>query len=208
MTTVTIFPNTEVPAYLGVADGTKVSQTQGTRFTVNVAGRATHIRWFVPTATQPTDGLNGGQVVFGLHRVSDGALLGSTMVSTLGFEGAWMEVALPAPITLTPGVAYQASILTPERYVYRTGFTTASSSPGGELTSTAPPGRWANASTFTLANGVEAGWNFYQDVRFELDATPPAGPILTLWNGTAEVAATATVWNGASEVSAVLEIVA
>ena len=34
----------------------------------------------------------------------------------------------------------------------------------------------------------------------------PAGPTVTVWNGTAEIAATTKVWNGTAEIAATIEV--
>jgi hypothetical protein len=174
----TIF-GVETPATTDAADG--VSYTMGTRFTVAVAGTATHGRWFFPTNT-PSATI---PVEMGIFRNTDQALLGSVQFGLLPTLGAWNQVAFSSPIALATGIEYTIYFWTPLRYVASSPYAWPKTS-GNLTTASTVAGRFAESPGGRVfpTNSFNNG-NYFADLVFE-----PGG---TTQNGTAALSAASSM---------------
>ncbi|MEU4155685.1 DUF4082 domain-containing protein [Actinoplanes sp. NPDC026670] len=193
-----IFGN-EVPATPDGADSSPY--TLGTRFRVTTPGKISHIRWRVPVTSQAE----------GIHIAlfdEDWTALGFRRgISTSGTEGTWAEFALTAPISVVTNRLYTAAVYTPNRYPATNAYPWPKTSSDGYLVTDAPIAGFYNGS-WDLAYPTDSYQytSYFVDVRFTADSVTPAGPTVSVWNGTAEVAASTRVWTGSAEIAGSIAI--
>jgi hypothetical protein len=158
----------QVPTARDNADGTD-SYSMGTYFTPGVDGTITHIRWWFPQSAQP----GGVAVKANLFRTSDSAKLGGADASfaSPGTPDAWNQVALTAPVTVTGGTQYCATVWTPLRYVSTGGFF-GTGMTNGDLSAPAVAGRFTGGASGNVEFPTNSfgNANYFVDVLFE-----PAG---------------------------------
>lgn len=153
----TLWPSTAVPAVPAADDGANVEL--GVRFTSDVAGRATGVRFYKGAG-------NDGTHVGSLWAL-DGTLLAQ---ATFAAEtvGGWQQVRFAAPVAVTPGTEYVASYRAPQgRYAADAGVLGA----GHDAAPLhAPPSGGSGNGRYRYGGGYPDGWssaNYWVDVVFE-----------------------------------------
>ena len=113
----------------------------GMRFTANVAGTITELRYFRGAA----DANDTDTRVLNLWNAA-GVLLGSVTVTSAAGKSGWQVGTLSAPIAIEAGATYVVSYGTTQNYAATANyFTTAHSGPDGVLTAGASSGVFAEA---------------------------------------------------------------
>ncbi len=153
-----------------VDTGDTSSVELGVKFTAEVAGTVTGVRFYKAQA-------NTGTHIGGLWTAS-GTLLASATFSNESASG-WQQVTFAAPVSITAGTTYVAGYLAPS------GHYSANSSGFGSgevanrplhalANSTSANGVYAYSSSSTFPSNTFNATNYYVDVMFA--PTPPTGP--------------------------------
>ena len=142
------------------------------RFTANVAGTITELRYFRGAA----DAGDTDTRVLNLWNAA-GVLLGSVTVTSAAGESDWQVGTLSAPIAIVAGATYVVSYGTTQNYATTANyFTTAHSGPDGVLTAAAGvfatgPGAFPTASYNAT--------NYWADVTFVPTIATNSAPVIT-----------------------------
>jgi hypothetical protein len=118
--------------------------------------------------------------------------------------GGQQRVYFDKQPAVTSGVTYGVAIYTVS-YVYRSVSSWTVTSPSGRIHADKGRLHVGGAGTPIEPEDPQDALYFVAPVLSFGGAAPPAGPTLSVWNGTAEVPATLSVWNGTAEVPAVLD---
>ena len=147
----------------------------GMRFTANVAGTITELRYFRGAA----DAGDTDTRVLNLWNAA-GVLLGSvTVISTAG-ELGWQVGALSAPIAIQAGATYVVSYGTTQNYVATANyFNTAHSGPDGVLTAGVASGVFADGTPGGFPTATYNASNYWADVTFVPTIVANSAPVIT-----------------------------
>lgn len=207
---------TETPALPDNSDGTP-GITTAVNLKFAVPGTV-NVRWYCTT--------NAGGTWTGLvwrkdsgdPNSSGGTLVDSDTFPGTPVGGAWNRIVLGAPVNDTD--FYTVGVHnTQGRYVATTSFPAYGSGQGGVTSAggnvhavenlTGFPGGgqmyqglFGIASTPAYPDSGGTATNYFIDVEFTPDG---GGPTVSVWDGSAEVAATVTVWDGTTEVAATVD---
>lgn len=207
---------TETPALPDNSDGTP-GITTAVNLKFAVPGTV-NVRWYCTT--------NAGGTWTGLvwrktnsdPDTGGGALVDSAAFSGTPTGGAWNRIVLGAAVNDTD--YYTVGVHNDQgRYVATTHFAAYDSGGGGLTSASGNVHAVENGTAFpsggTMFQGlfqIDAspaypgqsgnGSNYFIDVEFTPDG---GGPTVSVWDGSAEVAATVTVWDGTTEVAATVD---
>lgn len=139
----------------GATDG--IALTQGTRFSSDVPGTVTDIKWYFKSGSLPASASGA------FYRYSDKVQLHSPV--SFSVAAGWVTAALTSPVHITAGVDYMTVGWTPSFYVYQ-------SSPGFPISNgshlTAKGCQFDGSSSATFPNNASS-LNFWCDVVFVPD---------------------------------------
>ena len=143
----------------------------GMRFTANVAGTITELRYFRGAA----DAGDTDTRVLNLWNAA-GVLLGSVTVTSTAGELGWQVGTLSAPIAIEAGATYVVSYGTTQNYAATANyFNTAHSGPDGVLTAGVASGVFAAGTPGVFPTATYNASNYWADVTF-VPATATAAP--------------------------------
>lgn len=182
----------QTPALPNLTDQ-PISYSLGTRFSSDVDGYITGLRFFASTGAYPASSPPGTNLILGLFDDATQTELGRvSMLSTAVVLGAWNELALSSPIAITAGTVYMAVYRTPYPYVATTGFF---SSPLTNVHLTATSGAFKDSVgpvdlTYPTSNSTAS---YFADVVFEAgQVINPTGISVPVALGTPAVTFAAT----------------
>ena len=134
----------------------------GMRFTANVAGTITELRYFRGAA----DASDTDTRVLNLWNAA-GVLLGSVTVTSTAGELGWQVGTLSAPIAIEAGATYVVSYGTTQNYAATANyFNTAHSGPDGVLTAGVASGVFAAGTPGVFPTATYNASNYWADVTF------------------------------------------
>ncbi|MCA1569294.1 MAG: DUF4082 domain-containing protein [Chloroflexi bacterium] len=187
----TIWPNTQTGDEYGGVEG-----TFGTRFTVDVAGQITHLRFYETASQDGTVGLK----LWEMTSATAGTELASTSydASATGVSG-WRNVAI-APVTVSPGVQYMVSYhIASGNYIAIVDYFATNPRVSGNLTAPAhnvnptgyPQGTYHSEAALHTIPVTGYGHSYFADVVFgtESTLTQVGSDLDARWNTRAAVAA-------------------
>ena len=132
------------------------------RFTANVAGSITELRYFRGAA----DANDTDTRVLNLWNAA-GIRLGSVTVTSTAGQSGWQVGTLSAPIAIQAGATYVVSYGTTQNYAVTANyFTTAHTGPDGVLTAGAASGVFAEGTPGVFPTASYNASNYWADVTF------------------------------------------
>lgn len=177
--------------------------TLGTVIEVGVDGTISALRWYCP----PSPPSNDATLPFVLYDATTQAELARVVPGSV--SAGWNQVSI-TPVDVTAGQYVLPAVRTADRYAYGANFFQSVGLTNGDLSAPATGsdpfgignGRFREAAD-GFPNNSFGGHCYFTDIVF----TPAgaAGPTVSVWDGSAEVAATVTVWDGTTEVAATVD---
>jgi hypothetical protein len=172
----TIWPDVTPPGAGDAADGSPV--TLGAEFQAASNGLITGVRFY----KEPDD--------TGTHTGSlwtwSGQLLATGTFSNESTEG-WQELDFSTPVPVTAGTDYVASYFTTTGHYAVTPDGLASAVTNGQLTALANGGLYSYGSASTFPTGTYQGSNYWVDVVYGPNTTPPVASPVSPVNGQTSV---------------------
>ena len=155
-----VFASTDVPSATDTSDPTDYEL--GMRFTTNVAGSITELRYFRAAA----DAGDTDTRVMNLWS-GNGTLLGSASVTSTAGQSGWQVATLSTPILVQADATYVVSYGTTQNYAYTPNyFSTGHSGPDGLLTTGANSGVFADGTPGVFPTATWNASNYWADVTF------------------------------------------
>ena len=168
-----VFGSTDAPTTTVTNDPTDYEL--GMRFTANVAGTITELRYFRGAA----DAGDTDTRVLNLWNAA-GALLGSVTVTSAAGESDWQVGVLSTPIAIEAGATYVVSYGTTQNYAATANyFGTAHSGPDGVLTAGAASGVFAAGTPGAFPTATYNATNYWADVTFVPGTVTNVAPVIT-----------------------------
>jgi hypothetical protein len=194
----TIF-GVSTPATVDSGDGRSVEL--GVKFSSEVAGSVTGIRFYKATA-------NTGTHIGSLWN-SSGTLLASATFTSETASG-WQQVNFSTPVAISPNTTYVAGYLAPKGHYSDTasGFASAVSSPPltALANSVSPNGLYTYSGTSTFPTSSYKASNYWVDVGFEPEPVIAPGQPTNV-SATAGTGSATITWNAPSSGGAVTKYI-
>ena len=154
---------TQTPQVQAESDG--AAGEYGIVFTASVAGQVTGVRFWKSTSDT---GTHTGR----LWRVSDRALL-ATVTFSGGTASGWQSQLFAAPVSITAGIQYLATVSTPLYYGYTNRGLASVITNGNLSTVVGANGLWTS-SVGTYPTASYQNSNYFRDVMFVAGSPVPA----------------------------------